>query len=219
MERFDCFAPDALRFLAELKANNSRDWFAQNRAAYDTFVKAPAKGFAAEMTHALGALTGREHDSKIFRINRDIRFSKDKTPYNAHIHMAFTPRGLTGTPPMWFFGVSPEALSLGCGVFQYDKAGLTAFRTAMAGPQGAELLALSQRLRDAGVRIGEPALKRVPPGFDKDHPHAEALRRKGFSAWIDRDDPGSVTVPGVVARVVEDLAPLLPVYRLLSTLG
>ena len=219
MAEFDCFSPGALGFLRDLKANNTKDWFAANKKTYETELKDPGKAFADAMARALGDLTGHDHTSKIFRIHRDVRFSKDKTPYNAHLHIAFTPEAEAPQPPMWFFGLAPDRLSLGCGVFQYDKGALDRFRTAMAGPKGADLIRLAADLRDSGVRVNDPDLKRVPPGFDKDHPNGEALRRKGFSAWMEEDDPASVTRPDLVNRTARDLARLMPVFRFLYEIG
>lgn len=216
MASFDSFSPEALRFLSDLKANNTKEWFAANKATYERHLKEPGKQFADAMSLALRDVTGRDHGGKIFRIHRDVRFSKDKTPYNAHLHMAFAPKDQLGQPPMWFFGLSPEKLSLGCGVFQYDKEALVAFRTAMAGPKGAELIQLTTDVRAAGLRVGEPELKRVPTGFDKDHPHGEALRRKGFAAWIDVADSAFVTEPNLAKRATGLFDQIMPVFRLLS---
>ncbi len=138
MSTFDSYSPDALHFLRDLKANNTKDWFVANKVTYEQHIKEPTKTFANDLASALGDLTGQPHGSKIFRIHRDIRFSKDKTPYNAHIHIALRPESAVAQPPMWFFGLSPEKPTLGCGVFQYEKEALATFRTAMAGPQGAE---------------------------------------------------------------------------------
>lgn len=216
MASFDCFSPEALRFLSDLKANNTKAWFAENKTIYETHIKAPGKVFAEAMAEALQELTGQAHGSKIFRIHRDVRFSKDKTPYNAHMHFAFTPMGGSGQPPMWFFGASPSGLALGCGVFQYDKDALQNFRTAMAGQAGAALIQLTAQIQAEEIRVGEPDLNRVPPGFDKDHPHAEALRRKGFAAWIDKTDPNFVTQPALVDRTIFELRRLMPVFNQLS---
>ncbi len=216
MASFDSFSPEALSFLSDLKTNNTKEWFAANKATYEIHLKEPGKQFADAMSLALRDVTGRDHGSKIFRIHRDVRFSKDKTPYNAHLHMAFMPKEQAGQPPMWFFGLSPEKLSLGCGVFQYDKEALHIFRSEMAGPKGAELIRLTTELRAAGMRVGEPELKRVPSGFDKGHPHGEALRRKGFAVWIDVADPAFVTEPNLVKRATETFNKIMPVFRLLS---
>ncbi|MEL6103816.1 MAG: DUF2461 domain-containing protein [Pseudomonadota bacterium] len=216
MASFDSFSPEALSFLSDLKTNNTKDWFATNKATYDIHLKEPGKQFADAMSLALRDISACEHDSKVFRIHRDVRFSKDKTPYNAHFHVAFMPKEQAGQQPMWFFGLSPKKLSLGCGVFQYDKEALVAFRSAMAGPRGAELIQLTTDFRAAGFRVGEPELKRVPSGFNKDHPHGEALRRKGFAVWIDVADPTFVTKPNFVKRATGLFCQIMPVFRLLS---
>lgn len=216
MSQFDCFSSEALGFLRGLRANNTKDWFAANRGTYETHLKEPGKQFANAMSLALRDLTGHDYGSKIFRIHRDVRFSKDKTPYNAHLHLAFTPKGTGGQPPMWFFGLSPGKLSLGCGVFQYEKSGLANFRSAMAGPKGAALIQLAAELRAAGIRIPDPDLKRVPAGVEKGHPNGEALRRKGFSAWIDVPDSAFATEPNLVPRTIEFFARIAPVFRMLA---
>lgn len=216
MASFDSFSPEALSFLSDLKTNNTKEWFAANKATYEIHLKEPGKQFADAMSLALRDISACHHESKIFRIHRDVRFSKDKTPYNAHFHVAFMPKDLVGQPPMWFFGLSPDKLSLGCGVFQYDKEALAAFRTAMAGPKGAELIQLTTDVRAAGMRVGEPELKRVPPCFEKDHPHGEALRRKGFAAWIDVSDPTFASEANLVKRTAEHFKQFMPAFRLLS---
>ena len=216
MSTFDSYSPEAVQFLHDLKTNNTKDWFAANKATYAQHIKEPTKIFADDMASALGDLTGQPHSSKIFRVHRDVRFSKDKTPYNAHIHLAFRPDSALAQPPMWFFGFSPEALSIGCGVFQYEKKSLATFRAAMAGLQGTELIALTDRLRSSDIRIGTPDLKRVPTGFEKDHPNETALRRKGFTAWIDIAETAFVTEPKLVKRTAAMMQRLAPVFDLLS---
>lgn len=219
MHRFDHFSKEALEFLTDLKSNNRRDWFDQHRKTYEVEIREPTKEFARQMSDALGQFTGRTHDAKVYRINRDIRFSRDKTPYNAHIHISFAPQSDQASPPMWFFGLSPEKLSLGCGVFQYDKEGLTRFRSAMAGPQGAALIRLAEEMQAQGQRVSAPDLKRVPPGYDAAHPRGAALRRKGFSGWKDIEDPGFVTRPDLTSRTVQQMRSLRPIYDLLLDLS
>lgn len=216
MRDFDHFDPEALRFLDDLNANNTREWFAANKKTYETQIKHPAAAFAEALAISLGDLVGVGHTPKVFRIHRDVRFSKDKTPYNTHVHISFTPDVAQETPPMWFFGLDTKKLTLGCGVFGFEKAALNAFRDDMAGPRGVELIQLAKALGALGLRISEPALKTVPRGYDKDHPNAEALRRKGFSAWKDIQDRAFVTQPNLVRDCIKEFEQLLPVYRFLS---
>lgn len=209
----DHFTPEALAFLDDLKANNSRDWFTAHKKTYEAEIKGPAQAFADFMSSELKAITGAAHTPKIFRIHRDVRFSKDKTPYNAHVHIAFAPDLELEAKPMWFFGLGTEQLTLGCGIFGFEKEALTAFRDDMAGPRGAELIAMTRDFEGKGLRIREPAMKTVPRGYDRDHPHAEALRRKGYAVWKDIGDRGFVTKPGLAARCRGEFEAMLPVYR------
>ena len=204
--------------MGQLKRNNRRDWFADNKAIYETDIKKPAAEFAAELSRCLSDMTGFEHRSKVFRIHRDVRFSKDKTPYNSHLHIGFTPICDASTPPMWFFGVDPDKLTVGCGNMGFDKATLDRYREAVASTSGKDIEKAISSLVDKGFRIGEPELKRVPSPFDKDHERAELLRRKGVSIWSDFDRPDIIESEDIVARCESALKETLPVFNWLMKL-
>jgi uncharacterized protein (TIGR02453 family) len=161
------------------------------------------------MAAALDDLTGKPHGHKIFRVHRDVRFSKDKTPYNAYLRIAFIPK--TGVPS-WFFGFDPDKLGLGTGVFAFDKADLHRFRERILGSEGAELVRVMDELEGCGIRFGEPDLKRVPAGLPKDHPREKLLRYKGLSAWVDHPDPTWIAKRDVVDACMADFARLKPVF-------
>ncbi len=213
---FSGFSPKAVTFLTDLKNNNNREWFNDHKSVYESEIKRPAALFMDAMMSGLETLTGCAHGSKLFRIHRDVRFSKDKTPYNAHLHISFTPDLKLPSPPMWFFGLGTERLSLGCGVFAFDKAALQSFRDRIVGTEGGKIAQALTGIRKKGVRIGEPDLKRVPAGYPKDHPHEELLRYKGLSAWLDHEDRKLVTRPDVVAFCLTEFKKLKPVYDLLA---
>ena len=143
------------------------------------------------------------------RMHRDVRFSKDKTPYNAHLHISFLPEGHQAA---WFFGLDSKKLTLGAGLFAFGKAELKTYRTRVAGEDGRVLTQTLKTLTDEGFRIPEPELKRIPPGFDKDHPAGDLLRRKGLAGWYDFPDTKPPTSQGVVtqcASVFRNLKPLM----------
>ncbi|NJO37267.1 MAG: DUF2461 domain-containing protein [Rhizobiales bacterium] len=212
---FAGFSPAAIKFLGDLRANNNRAWFATHKVAYEHEIKLPAEAFCSAMSNMLAELTGRPHAARIFRIHRDVRFSKDKTPYNAHLHIAFTPEGKAAAPPLWFFGLDPDKLSLGTGLFAFDKDGLDRFRQRIDGPEGEEIVALLGELQASGVRLCEPDLKRVPAGFAQDHPRADLLCRKSLAAWIDVDDPSAACRPDLIATCRAAFVQLRPVFDLL----
>jgi uncharacterized protein (TIGR02453 family) len=211
-----CFSDETVAFLTDLRANNTREWFADNKAAYERTVKKAGGDFAAQICVELEALTGIAHAAKIFRIHRDLRFSKDKTPYNTHLHISFLPER---TNVAWFFGLDPDGMAVGAGVFGFEKAALAAYRDRVIGPDGDRLAAILASLENDGVRVGEPALKRVPQGFDPDHPRASLLRHKGLTVWSDYPDTKPATKPGVVLRCVEDFGRFKPLVDWLMAAG
>ena len=211
-ETFEGFSSAAWVFLSDLKNNNTREWFAAHKPLYDADLKAPADAFAGVMASALSAMTELDHSAKVFRIYRDVRFSKDKTPYNPHLRIGFTPDTPATNRPMWFFGVDPQGFALGTGVFAFDKDALSAFRARVAGPDGKALAAMIDGLRNAGARISEPDLKRVPTGYPQDQNHGDLLRHKGLSAWRDFDDPGRLTRPDTVEFCLSEFTKIRPLF-------
>ena len=107
-----CFPKETLSFLKDLKTNNNGDWFTKHKTDYEQTIKKPAEEFCPLMTEALSDLTGLPHKAKIFRIYRDVRFSKDKAPYNDHLHISFLPDLPKGPPLGWHFGLEPGRLRL-----------------------------------------------------------------------------------------------------------
>ncbi len=212
---FEGFVPETLGFLKKLAANNNREWFSDHKKDFDVHYKQPASEFADELSLALTGLTGHLNKSKVFRIYRDVRFSKDKTPYNTHLHVSFTPDVAGATPPMWFFGVDSERLSLGCGVFGFEKHHLQRFRSRVVGDEGDQINETVEGLRKSGVRFNEPELKRVPAGYAKDHQYGHLLRHKGLSGWWDYS-PNTITRPDLVNWCVAEYEKILPLYLMLN---
>ena len=215
---FDGFSQDALTFLADLKANNNRAWFNDHKKSYEREIKGPAKYFCEEMGLSLEKLTGVAHRSKVFRINRDIRFSKDRTPYNAHLHISFIPEGEGTHPPHWFFGLEPMSLTIGVGTFAFEKQQLVDYRERVAGAEGKTLAKVLAKLEKGGVRLGKTDLKRVPSSYGQDHPQAELLKRKGLSVWIDYNDTKPALGNTVIKTLTADFKKLKPVYDWLNEL-
>lgn len=212
-----CFPADTIKFLTKLKANNNRDWFTEYKSAYDISVKRPATFFALMMTEKLSDLTGHAYTSKIFRVYRDIRFSKDKTPYNAHLHIGFIPEGRDA--PGWYFGLEPDKLSVGAGTFNFEGAALDTYRERAARDSGSALMKTLSALNDKeGFRISDPELKRVPRQYDSEHSHANLLRRKGLTVWYDFPDTNAASTDGIAAACMEKFKKMKPVFDWLHQL-
>lgn len=216
---FTGFTDDTLDFLSGLKANNTREWFADNRPVHERSVKKPAQAFSQLMAAELEKLTGAPQNPKIFRINRDVRFSNDKSPYNTHIHMSWTPGSGGEGAPAFMFGLSTDYCTTGCGVFEFPGPMLDRWRATLAGPGGDEVAGLVEKLAKAGCRIDGPALKRPPAGFAADHPLAELSRHKGFAAWCDFETPRAATEPDIARHSLARFERLLPLWRFLSGLN
>lgn len=212
------FTSGTLEFLEQLKQNNNRDWFQQKKPVYENSVKNPTKAFAIAMEGELERLTGEPHKAKIFRINRDVRFSKDKTPYNTHAHISWTCRDGEAGGPAWMFGLSTEYCTLGCGNFEFSKPMLDAYRNLIAGEGGGRLTKIVGQLEKSNYRLSDPALKRVPSGFPADHPQGRFLRYKGIAVWRDLDGPNSALEPDLGETIINALKPMLPLWKFLSDL-
>jgi uncharacterized protein (TIGR02453 family) len=205
------FSDDTIAFLNALAENNNREWFDSNRADYERDIVQPTRAFAMTMATALEAETGRYYASKIFRIFRDVRFSKDKRPYNTHIRISFTSEKGPYAPG-YFFSLEQDHLVLGAGVFAYEKADLGNFRRRIDGHEGTELGKITAKLAGMGVRLSDPDLKRVPAPFPADHPKADLLRRKGLTAWIDDLDLARVCDADGIGTCILEFKKLNPLF-------
>lgn len=209
---FLAFPKQTLMFIKDLEANNHREWFLEKKSVYDAIVKAPALQFCIQIEHQLQTISGITHTHKIYRIYRDLRFSKDKTPYNAHLHISFTPTSSHSCPPCWFFALEPNRLVFGAGVFSFDERALDVFRQRITKPSVTKLEDLLKQYKELGIRIDKPELKRVPNHYSKDHPQANLLRRKGLSAWIDFDHPLLATQDDFLETCHTSYSKLLPLF-------
>lgn len=216
---FNGFPAETLPFLSQLKENNRRDWFEAHRDGYETAVKQPATAFAALMEGRLEKLTGVAQTAKVFRIHRDVRFSKDKMPYNTHIHIGWMPREGGDSAPGFMFGVAPKYCTAGCGVFEFSKPVLEAYRHRIAGREGKDLGALVGELEGSGYRISDVTLKRLPAGFTENHPYPDLALRKGIVCWWDFAAADDATRPDLPDLCMERFRELLPLWKFLAGLG
>ncbi|WP_342078531.1 TIGR02453 family protein [Yoonia sp. SS1-5] len=205
MTDFASLLPQARAFLTALAANNNRDWWQDNKTDYDTRLKAPALALLEAITPDLRRLTGAPITTKLFRPHRDVRFSKDKTPYNTHLHMMWQVASDAPQNPVFFFGIGLDYVTTGAGMMGFDKPVLTNWRK-MVDLDTARIKGTVDALVADGFKFREPALKRVPPPFDKDHPAADLLRMKGCVA--SRECPGTGELADEIRAAFTALWPL-----------
>lgn len=190
--KFLGFSHAAFAFLRDIENNNNRQWFEAHKTTYRQDVEAPAKQLLVGLESALIVMTDKEMDGKIFRFYRDVRFSKDKSPYKNHVRMLIYPEGRTqnnsGDIPIFYLSIEADTIRTGVGTMIFDKTTLDKFRRAMVDDvQSSEFFKIINPLLKKGFTVNEPPLKRVPSGFDKNHKNAEWLKRKGMALWFDTD--------------------------------
>ena len=185
--QFPGFAAGARQFFRDLEQNNDREWFRPRKADYERNVRAPLLRLVGELGDAIA-----EHSpgylldprKSVYRIYRDIRFSKDKSPYKTHAAAVFPPVGLDRhSAAGFYFQFSADELLVGGGLYAPRTPELRKIRERIAAEPGALRGIVSSRgFRDAFGQLEGATLKRVPRGFPRDHPAADLLVRKQFLA-------------------------------------
>jgi len=211
-------SPDTVSFLKDLAANNNREWFKANDKRYRQDFKLAGEVFGEGLAAELSEATGQDLSYKLFRIHRDVRFSKDKTPYNTHLRIFAAVPGAAADHPKWMAGLERDKLVVGVGSFGFEKDTLAQFRETIDGPAGDELAEILSALTADGVRLGQADLKRVPKPYDAEHRHAEWLRYKGLTAWIDHKDHKLAFGNNGPEKVAASLLTLRPLYDWLAKL-
>lgn len=191
MDAFDRLIPDAQDFCRRLSVNNTREWYHDHKDEYQANLKRPAELLLETLAPKLAQMTGGDVTTKLFRINRDLRFAKGQPPFKDHLHMLwYAPSG--GLAPLgWFFGIERDGVRVGAGYMGFEGAALTRWREVMAGPAGGAIAAGIEAQLQLGASMREAPLKRVPSGYPSDHPQEIFLRRKGMALFRTIDPPES----------------------------
>jgi uncharacterized protein (TIGR02453 family) len=176
--RFDGFGPGALRFYDELAENNERSWWHANKDRYESEIRAPLEYLLADLTDEFG-------EGKVFRPNRDTRFSADKSPYKTAA--AAVVNGPEGTIATLYMQLSATGLMVGGGCYHPARDQLARLRAAIADERtGTEVERIIAGIeRDGGGPGHGDKLKTAPRGYAADHPRIELLRMKGLVALFD----------------------------------
>ena len=171
--RFEGFPREAIEFYVGLEADNSKTYWQANKKIYDGCIKGPFEALAAEIAEPFRPM-------RLFRPNRDVRFSKDKSPYKTAAAAMSESQG----GAIYYVQLSAHGLMVGTGYYAMATDQLQRFREAVADDvTGAELVAITTALVRAGYEMGAiDELKTAPRGYQKDHPRIDLLRRKGLVA-------------------------------------
>lgn len=217
---FPGFPEEGMQFLADLKENNDREWFQPRKAIFEASVKEPM----LELIRAVhGAMVKFAPDyvgdpaKCIYRIYRDVRFSKNKAPYKPHVAALFWRKGFgKDDGAAFFFLVAPEGIEIAGGLYapmpdtllavrQYVAENAAAFRKTYSGAKVKKLL---------GELQGEAAA-RMPKGFDPEHPAAELIKKKQF-VLATKLDGSLATTPRLFTEVIARLEAMAPFVEFLN---
>jgi uncharacterized protein (TIGR02453 family) len=215
MTTFAGFGKQALPFLKALDFRQDRDWFKANKALYESELETPRGDLVEALTEAFAeAGIGLKGDRKksVYRIYRDVRFAKDKSPFNKHVSALLTPSGEKNEEDGSFFiKIGIEGCFMASGFYLGDPEKLKAFRNSIV-TWPDRFRAMTQALEKGGLALGsDDALKRLPKDFDSvsEPDLAAAVKLKHFYAREDIE-PGRVSEPGLVGDCVSFVQRAMP---------
>ena len=194
---------EALEFYEGLEADNSKAYWQRNKEVYEQLVRAPMEELLAELEPDWG-------EGRIFRPYRDIRFSRDKSPYKTAIAAMVGPG---------YVQLSSHGLAAGCGMWEMAPDQLERYREGVADSRsGTRLMKLKEDAEAEGLQVGgHDELKTAPRGYPKDHPRIELLRYKGLVTWREWPAGAWLGTRRAKDRIVGFLEASRPIERWLAT--
>lgn len=209
---------EAVKFLQELAINNNREWFHAHKSEYEENLLNPAEIFSVEITRQLREISGYPLESKIFRINRDIRFSKDKTPYNTYLRIGFYYHK-NPCSPGFYFSLEGTQIVYGTGLFQFDKEQLEKYQQAVINESsGQHLVSVLDTLQKKYELSYIERYKKIPCGLTEDFARSELLKNKGLALWYHDSDLSKTNWNELVTTTVEHYRRLLPLFNWLANI-
>ncbi len=214
---FDHFQPDLMAFLQQLKANNNKDWFNDHKQDYEDLVRTPALAFISEMETWIKLISphyeasAKKVGGSLMRVYRDVRFSKDKSPYKTNVGIQFRHEiGKDVHAPGFYLHIEPGQVFAGVGCWHPAPDALKAIRDHIVAKPGPYQDAIEhQPLLEQYQLVGD-SLVRPPKGFDKEHPLIEEIKRKDFIAVAELDESflNEPKLPERLARLFGKAQPL-----------
>jgi uncharacterized protein (TIGR02453 family) len=206
-------------YLKKLSQNNNREWFEANRDIYNTDFLEPAIQFVVEMGERLLRLSPDIHaipkiDKSIFRIHRDVRFSKNKEPYKTNMGLYFWEgpgKKMEGSG--YYFHLEPKRFGVGAGMYMFTKDHIKKFRDTIAdSAKGKELSSIVKKITKSCLySINGKNFKKTPRGYDPDSKYAEFFLYNGIYSWYDGQNFNELkrgNPVDIVFRKFKDMAPL-----------
>jgi uncharacterized protein (TIGR02453 family) len=216
------FDREFFSFLEELKLNNTREWFLANKERYRSEVQEPLLSFISDFADPLHDISHefvadpRPSGGSMFRIYRDVRFAKDKSPYKTHAAAQFRHRaGRDAHAPGFYLHLEPGNVFVGAGSWHPGGEATAQIRTAIAeNPKAWQKVLSSPGFSKRHQLVGE-SLKRPPRGFDPEHPLIEEIKRKDFIS-IENFSQAKACSPGFIDVVADSFRTASPLVKFLT---
>lgn len=221
MSGFAGFSEDAVKFFRGLRKNNTREWFQPRKDVFDTQIKAVMEDLVSLVNHELGKFAPlhiAEPRKAVYRIYRDTRFSKNKTPYKDHVAANFPRQGMEKHAAAGFyFSVSDKEIEIAGGLYMPDKDGLRAVRTHIeeSYERFTKIINQKQLVELLGPLQGD-ALMRVPRGFNPGSPAADWLRMKQWLYFQTLDGTKHMKSPALLNEVATRFKVVAPFIAFLN---
>ena len=209
------FTPATLKFLRELRENNDREWFAENKTRYERDVRDPAMRFIADFAPRLERIAPHlvaDPRKSMFRIYRDTRFSHDKSPFKTHvgIHFFHEKSKAAASVPGFYLHIQPGESFAAAGIWHPDPASLAKVRGAIAAKSPDWI-----RIKKSKLPIEGRTLKRPPRGFPADHPLLDDLKRTDFVTSLRLSD-ADLTSSAFIASFTKSCRKMEPLVEFVA---
>jgi len=226
LSEFSGFPEACFEFLHSLKANNNTTWFREHKNEHESFVMEPARLFITDLGERLRTITPRINadprvNRSLFRINRDTRFSKDKTPYKTHFAVWFW----EGAGPRmessgYYAHIEADKIMIGTGIYCFPKHLLEKYREyAVHRKHGPSLRKAIDKVCGAGkYTLGGQHYKRVPRGYDPGHKNAGLLLHSGLYAGMETDIPAEIHSADFLDYCFGRMREMSPIHEWLAVL-
>jgi len=207
-------------YLNKLAKHNNREWFEANRNLYNSDFLEPCIQFILEMGDKLQDIDPDivaipKVDKSIFRLHRDVRFSKDKTPYKANAGLYFWNSKVKKMEASGFyFHLEPKLFGVGLGIYMFPPHLLKKYREIVSNPSAAkELHQIVRALEKKGFSIGGKKYKKTPKGYDPNTQYPGYLLFDGIYAWFESDNLKIISDGKVVNTIFKIFKDMLPLHK------
>lgn len=183
----DYITDKTFQFLLELRDNNNKEWFNENKDRFESDLREPLLKLIADFQDPLNRISSayraipKKSGGSLFRIFRDVRFSPNKEPYKTNAGIHFRHKDAKDVhAPGFYLHIDPEGCFVGMGIWKPEAEPLKQIRERIANKPEEWKRVTSSPALGAGLEVAGDKLKRPPRGFDRDHPMIEDLKRKDF---------------------------------------